>query len=310
MGNIAIIGAGQLGSRHLQAMAKVEDDIIIYIVDPSEDSLKLSRTRFAEMNQNNITLYCLKEVTELPSKIEFAVIATNSMQRLMVLKQLLEHSKVNYLILEKFLFPYIEEYEIATQLIESTNTAVFVNCARTMWPNYHKIRTILSEEKEVKIEVSGSHWNMASNSIHFLNLFSFITECNNFKVDTSALDKRLLKNKRVNYIEFTGILKITTNCKHELILKSYVEKRLPFKISIVSENYCIMINELQEEWMINGKKGYFPLIYQSNLTNIIYKQLQQSRDCNLVSYQRSVKEHLILLNAFNYFLNGREGVIT
>jgi len=308
--NIAIIGAGQLGSRHLQAMARVTDDIVIYIVDPSEDSLELSRGRFAEVNQANITLHCLKKVDQLPSKIEFAVIATNSLQRLTVLEQLLKHTKVKYLILEKFLFPYIEEYEIATQLIERTSTKVFVNCARTMWPSYQKIRSILSEEKEIKIEVSGSQWNMASNSIHFLNLFTFITGCDEFEVDTSSLDSQLQKNKRANYIEFTGTLKVSANYKHELILNSYVNKEDSFKILIKSENYCITIEEHLEKCVLNEEKQYFPILHQSNLTNKIYNQLQKDGECNLVSYQQSVKEHIILLNAFNHFLNGREGVIT
>lgn len=45
MKNIAIIGAGQLGSRHLQALAQVNADVILHIVDPSEQSLEVSKQR-------------------------------------------------------------------------------------------------------------------------------------------------------------------------------------------------------------------------------------------------------------------------
>lgn len=114
MNSVAIIGAGQLGSRHLQGLARIEEPLEIYIVDPHEQSLKVSNKRFQEIpNHNNKTLHLLTNVQELPLNIDFVVLATNSKQRLHVLKELLKQSTVKYLVLEKFLFPYVEEYKAA-----------------------------------------------------------------------------------------------------------------------------------------------------------------------------------------------------
>ena len=46
MNNICIIGAGQLGSRHLQALKMVLQPLLITVVDPSSESLKMAEERY------------------------------------------------------------------------------------------------------------------------------------------------------------------------------------------------------------------------------------------------------------------------
>lgn len=94
MKKIAIIGAGQLGSRHLQALSKVRDEATLYIVDPLEESLKISERRFHEVKSVNKKLVSLKEISDLPKELEFVIISTNSKERLGVLKELVAHAKV------------------------------------------------------------------------------------------------------------------------------------------------------------------------------------------------------------------------
>ena len=49
---IAIIGAGQLGSRHLQGLTKIKQDIHITVIDPNPSALEIARQRFVEMPEN------------------------------------------------------------------------------------------------------------------------------------------------------------------------------------------------------------------------------------------------------------------
>lgn len=308
--NIAIIGAGQLGSRHMQAMAKVKDDIILYIVDPYEQSLEISKGRFSEVNTLAKELVCLNHIIDLPKELEFVVISTNSKQRLGVLRELMDHAKIKYLLLEKILFPIISEYEEATRILEDTDTRTFVNCSRTMWSAYQNLKRILDTSSKVTLEVSGVNWNLGSNTIHFLNLFLYLTNEVRATIDTSKLDNEILANKRKGYIEFSGTLKAITPKQHELILTSKLVGDEPVAISIKSLNQNIEIQEAEEVIYIDGYKQVFPMHHQSNLTNKVYEQLQETGDCSLVLYKQSVEEHLMLLNAFNDFLGGREGAIT
>ncbi|MCV3262394.1 Gfo/Idh/MocA family oxidoreductase [Vibrio harveyi] len=49
--NLLIIGAGQLGSRHLQALAQLDDKFSIYVLDPFEQSLEVAKQRYQEVAQ-------------------------------------------------------------------------------------------------------------------------------------------------------------------------------------------------------------------------------------------------------------------
>lgn len=308
--NIAIIGAGQLGSRHLQALAQLKEDVSLYIVDPSKQSLEASVERFNEVNHDNKLLKALNNISELPRILEFVIISTNSKQRLDVLRELLNHAEVNYLLLEKFLFPHICEYEEAKQLLNNTKTKAYVNCVKRIWPNYQELKSLLKFEKNIHFELSGGQWNLASNAIHFLDFFLYLINETVVHVDTTLLDNDLSQNKRDGYIEFTGTLKMITPNLNTLVLTSESNSTEPYQIRITSNNYKIEIFEVQEKCKVNGEEMEFKLYYQSNLTNKVYLQLCHRGNCDLVDFKTAVDEHIMLLTAFNSFLNGREGIIT
>lgn len=311
MNSVAIIGAGQLGSRHLQGIARIEGPIDIYVVDPFEKSLAVSGERFNEIsNHTNKTLRLLTNIKELPANLDFVVIATNSKQRLQVMIDLLNQSTVKYMVLEKFLFPYVEEYNTAKELIENNNVRVFVNCARRSWSSYRKLKTLLKHKKVIEMKVSGTNWNLASNSIHFLDLFLYLTEQPTVTADTSQLDSELLENKRKGYIEIAGTIKFNTPIGQHLLLYSSIEESGDPIITINTNEGSVIIDEANKEIRIGESIQNFDTFFQSELTNIIYEQLMDSGDCSLVQFENSINAHLQILNAINLFLGDREGIIT
>ena len=107
MKNIAIIGAGQIGSRHLQAMANLEGPAIVQLVDFFDESLKVAEKRFYQVYDENsvkIELKSCKTINELEVPIDLAIIATCADVRAVVIKELIEKKEVKNLILEKALF--------------------------------------------------------------------------------------------------------------------------------------------------------------------------------------------------------------
>ena len=61
---ILLIGAGQLGSRYLQGIAKSNLDIDITVSDPSKKSIELSQERLLEVENN----HKIQFVNSLPKK--------------------------------------------------------------------------------------------------------------------------------------------------------------------------------------------------------------------------------------------------
>ena len=311
MKTIAIIGAGQLGSRHLQAIALHKKALTIYVVDPSEESLDISRARFWEVDKyENKDLIFIQSIADLPRLLDFVVVATNSLQRLSVLKELLQISKVHYLLLEKFLFPKEAEYEEALELMAEKEVKAYVNCARRMWPSYQGLKEEMTHDTNIKITVTGSNWNMSSNAIHFLDLFFYLTNDKTMTFDLSRLDDNLIESKRQGYIDFSGAIKGYSVTGNNLSLTSNRKGSKPLTITIESDQRVVKINEGLQEIHSENEIIEFPILHVSKTTHKVFEQLIKQGTCELVTFERSVQDHLLLLTEFDKFLNGREGAIT
>jgi len=64
MKHILIIGGGQLGSRHLQAVKKCEFPVSIVVLDPSRESLTVCESRYKEI-EDNANVESIQFLTEL-----------------------------------------------------------------------------------------------------------------------------------------------------------------------------------------------------------------------------------------------------
>ena len=78
--SVALIGCGKIGSRHLQSIIKLNFETKIYLVDPKKESinicLNLIENDLEKSQKENIKIY--SEINEIPSDIDFAIVATDS----------------------------------------------------------------------------------------------------------------------------------------------------------------------------------------------------------------------------------------
>lgn len=314
---ITIIGSGQLGSRHLQAIAKIDLPVEIQIVDPSRESLKIAKERYEQISSNhNIKkISFLNSLDDLQSEIDFCIVATNSDVRAIVTEELLLKKTVKHLILEKILFQTEGEYETIRKLIEKYKVKTWVNCPRRMWPVYKKIHDDLMDTHIFEIIISGSNWGLASNSIHMIDLIGYLTGAVDYNINGDLLDLETIESKRKEFFEFTGILKGSFNTKPYFSISSYKEGNVPLTIQLISEKYVYMISEyLGRGWIFREDKDRsceefsFETPYQSELTHLLIKQIIDTDACDLPSFEKSAKLHIPLLNCFMAFLcrTGRE----
>src|SRR6185295_6672376 len=100
--NIILVGAGQIGSRHLQALTLLKTNAQIDVVDPSRESLDTTRQRFEEAQKNSKARHEVRYSTEISSQLkksyDFGIIATSSAVRRNSVDQLLKVSTVKNLI--------------------------------------------------------------------------------------------------------------------------------------------------------------------------------------------------------------------
>ena len=104
MFKVYIIGAGQIGSRHLQALKGVKTPLGIVVVDPSKESLGVAAQRYNQVPSGRLT-HTVNYLQQVPNNqnVDLAIIATTSNIRAQIIRSLVKTNRVRYLILEKLL---------------------------------------------------------------------------------------------------------------------------------------------------------------------------------------------------------------
>jgi predicted dehydrogenase len=243
MKNIVIIGAGQLGSRHLQALSKVNYPARITVIDPFSSSLRLAQDRFNEMpvNPNIPEVYYHSLLNDLTTEIDLAILATNADVRAYVIRALVSRCEVKNLVLEKVLFQKIEDYADILSLLENKGVKAWVNHPRRLFPFYIKLKQLMETCSRVSFQVQGGGWGLACNGLHLIDLLWFLTGGGEVKVDTYRLDQSVLPSKRPGFLEVTGTLAGRIG-SHSFTLFCH-EAPSPLVITICSDSLIAIIDE-------------------------------------------------------------------
>ncbi len=302
---IVIIGAGQLGSRHLQGVAQSKVKIDIEVVEPFESSRIVAEQRYNEItnneNVNSIDFY--ESIQQLSTNLDIVIVATGADVRSKIVIELLETKKVKYLILEKVLFQTIEEYVIVANLLNKTDTKCWVNHPRRMFPFYKQLKNELKDAEQISYNFQGGNWGLGCNSLHFIDHLAYFVDSTNVSIDNKFLDDKIYNSKREGYIEFNGTL-VGTIDNHKFNL--YSNKELtPSIFTIVSDKLIVKIEEAKgviykykkdnnwEEETIEEKIIYF----QSELSNILVDNLIENATCDLPTYKEAMNLHIPFLNS-------------
>ncbi len=209
MTTVKIIGAGQLGSRHLQALKNVAFPLSIEIIDPSPSSLETAKERyeaFPSSGPEHRVRFLSSCQASSTDKTELAIVATNSDVRKTVVEELLNTSHVRYLILEKLLFQQPEAYEHIGKILLEQGTQAWVNCPMRVMPTYQRIQN-LQGKTSVSYRVSGGKFGLVTNAIHYLDHVAQLSGCKTFRVDTSDLVRTPFESKRKGFWELRGTLR-------------------------------------------------------------------------------------------------------
>ena len=301
---IAIIGVGQLGSRHLQGLAKSSKEFRIYVIDPNENALILAKQRYEEVSKstNSIVSYH-QSMNDLPDNFDLAIIATTANARRKIIVDLLDKCSINYLILEKVVFQKSEDFRPIQKLLLEKSVKTWVNCARRSYLFYKKIKNELGADK-LSIEVKGNNWGLACNSIHMIDLLAFFTENTDIKINTNELEDIIVDSKRNGFKELKGTLKIQTSRDDILVLNDSDKYNENLKISI--SNGSMQFNIYEGQGMIvkhtsdnERQEEKISIPFQSDLTGSIVDQILDTGESDLTPYDECMQYHVPMLDAFN-----------
>tara|TARA_B100000579_G_scaffold424525_1_gene429048 strand:- start:3306 stop:4280 length:975 start_codon:yes stop_codon:yes gene_type:complete len=306
MKNLIIIGAGQIGSRHLQGLAKLDGNFNISVIDPSKESLRVAKDRFFQVARAD-NLCEVSFQTDIPdlNGLDLAIIATSSKIRKKVITDLLLKSVPDYFILEKVAFQNLKDFEEINSIFFKKNIKAWVNCPNRVFDSYRKLKSKIGREGPISLRVTGGNWGLASNAIHYIDLFSFLTETINMQITQSKIDSKIYSSKRKGFYELGGELKIESSNKDVLILEDFKSSDDPVVLTIDTPSFEMEINESLQELRIREKleanKEYntsFELTNQSTLTTEIVSRILSEGKSDLIDLENSYRLHAVFIPFF------------
>jgi hypothetical protein len=300
---ICVVGAGQLGSRHLQALAKLDIPSRITVIDPSDESLAMSKCRVQEINGHEKHSFIYQSAIGKLGGVDLAVIATSANVRRAVIEQLLEENVVRNLVLEKVLFQRARDCAEIGILLKDKRVLTWVNAPRRMWPFYQLLKKELAGETILTIRQSAGSWGMGCNAYHYLDIFSFLTGEELSSLSTDLLDRKLIDSKRAGFKEVSGTLCGKFKCGTVFFLSDFKDTLIAPTITIETIDRNFIIDEINQSiFSISGKSLSAELIpepkYQSELTHLLAEEILTRGTCPLTPYDEASSLHQHMLNAF------------
>ena len=301
-----IIGAGQLGSRHLQGLLKATVEQQVYVLDPFPSSLELAATRAAEV-PHQVTLHFISSMEQLPPALDLVIVATGADVRADVVQQLLTRHSVRYLVLEKVLFQDPGSYESIRTLLDTTGTPAWVNHPRRMFAHYRQIREALSLQPGPHIfTATGSNWGLACNALHLVDLCCFLSGSEVAELDLQWTDPVIHPSKRPGFIEFTGTLRGRMEDNSVFLITSLDAEPGALTVQIASASQRWLVQEGGKPSMVSWSSadgfstavsGSFVNEFQSGLTTRLAEQLLLNGGCDLPTYDEACKAHRPFITA-------------
>jgi predicted dehydrogenase len=294
-----IIGAGQLGSRHLQGLLKFEKKQLIYVLDPSKNSLNISKERAQEVENKHKLIY-RNNWDELPTEFDLVIVATGANVRSKIVSKLLIDFKVKNLILEKILFQDINSYSEISNLIKKTKTSTWVNHPRRMFNHYQEVKKIISQsEEKVSFQVYGGNWGLACNGLHFIDLFSFLSNSEVEHINFDGVEE-VVDSKRLNNIEFMGSIKGEFKNGSDFNISSINGSYADITVCVFAKSNRWIIQEgtaqkvihLSIENNFNESITTFKNEFQSTLTTRIINDILTEEKTTLPTYDQASSSHI------------------
>ena len=297
--SILLLGAGQLGSRYLQGIARSGASLNITVVDPSVSSLETARSRWAEAvgDQCQHEVRWVESVPRELNRIDLALVVTSAKGRATLVDRIAAQIEVRYWVLEKVLAQSVGELELIARATSDSHGA-WVNTSRRMMYWHQALKDTFASRVPIKSSYSGGLWGLACNSIHFLDLICWWTGEELESIDTSGLDSVWFESKRAGYFEVTG--KLIAQYSHGTTLTLEARdsaETQPLKVVLADGSVWTVDEANGTARSSAGEKIDGCFEFQSQLTARLVDDILSRGQCDLPTLDESAAMHSVFLTA-------------
>ncbi len=318
MHKILLVGCGQLGSRHLQALASLSFVEKICVIDPSEESLARGKARLAEMSDINpsITFEWYTNLDPRVAEGDLCIIATQARGRGILLKEITTQFGYERFLIEKIATQSIEEYHDLMDFCNERKLSVWVNCKTRAYGIHQYIKSKLDPQGSIIFSAIAGNQGLANNGIHEADLFTFYDQASHIKMVGSRIDPVLHPSKRGKDIfDLSGSLYGATDKGSDAIISFSGRNTSPDHVSVLSRTGRFFVDHFQKlalESYAETDWKWQPVPIDENwsvsfMTKAFVTDILSKGTCKLPTLEECFPAHEFILNALlphlNRFLN-------
>jgi len=315
---VLIVGCGELGSRHLQAIASLPMVANIEVLDPRPESLQLGRDRLSELATGNLSVKVdwITSIEDATKNGDLCVIATQAEGRCSLLRTVADTLGYKSFLLEKVADQSVPAIESTVEFCNDRGISAWVNCQTRTVPTYQLLKEKLNTGEPIYFNAMGGQQFLANNGIHTADLFSYFDGSANIGDIHAIIDPVLHPSKRsADQYDLTGTLSGSTS-RGSSITISYGQGDIPWgHFSVASGNYRCVVDHMQR-WMMetevdsNWKWNQVPFegsLFVSETSKGIVTDIFGIGSCELPTLEKSLVSHRFILNgllpSFSKLLN-------
>lgn len=308
---LIVVGSGKLGGFHLQGLAKLTQDCIIDVYDPSLNALQNASTLFNEVEgSDHHMIRFLDNCDDLRSDYDLGINATTSGYRAeSVVKT---GQRAEHWILEKVLTQNVQQIdEIEEQLSNGQKTWVNLMLRELTW--LKDAQAIIINQHVKKFDTQGKNWALACNLPHHLDLVGWLSGGQLQSLDASGLNHEWEESKRRGHYDLLGKITAKYDNGVEAKFASFAEGN-ERSSTITTEYDCWIIDEIKAE--ISSKTGaVYSGVFdrQSSLTTRLAENILLGNSLNLPSLAYAANTHRVyistMLKHWNKTMNRNDNTV-
>lgn len=314
---IVLLGCGQIGSRHLQAIVKLGGNLNIQVVEPNDASKKIGENRVREVlpKKHELRIEWLKDLSQVYKNADLTIVATTARNRVKIIDKFLRMGHKRFLI-EKMVCQATKQYEYLLEALSKNQAKGWVNCTRRYNTFYSEAAGLFREKSPIIFNVIAGNSGLGCNAIHFLDLFSsFIADNQIIKLNGEYLLPKLLPNLRgKDLVEFAGTILGRTDNESFISITFFPYSDSSSMINVLAEDVKMFVDESCEKAFLSTRQNNFQWeqhnfenLNTSYLTTTIASEIIENNFCNLPTIEALYSIHKELFCVFNQLISSITG---
>ena len=304
---VLLLGCGQVGSRHLQAVASLPQVQEVEVVDPRPEALQMGRERLAEVapRPSSMRFRWLSSLEEVSKGGDLCIVATHAQGRCERVKEVARELGYRLFLLEKLVAQSVPEMEDLMEFSKTRGLGVWVNCKSRAYSVHQRLKNLLDPADPLLFEVVGGNHGLANNGVHMADLFAFYDGSGRIEGAGSHIDPILHSSKRSSHLfDLSGTLHGITARGSRFILTYTNDHYGPELITVTTRRRRFVIDHMSR-WAMESDESaggqWRPVPFEgglrvSELTREFVADLLSRRRCALPTLEGSLVAHRFILS--------------